>query len=320
MSTVNEKMTALANEVRELSGGNELLGIVDMTNVLSTENDHFDNNITTQEGLITQISTLVATKANPPSTDTSDATATAEDILSGKTAYVNSEKITGNIVTKTSSNLTVSGATVTVPVGYYASQATKSVATATQATPSISINANGLITSTATQDEGYVSAGTKSGTKQLTTKAATTYTPGTANQTIASGTYLTGTQTIRGDVNLVAENIKSGISIFGVIGSYEGSGGSSSGGGVETCTLTVLCDAPLVGDEGFIFINGNQEISTGLFPGFGETSTYTVQKNSLIYLINVFANISGNCSNPVFKGTTVDDIVFITGDATVTIM
>ena len=93
--------------------------------------------------------------------------------------------------------------------------------TATQATPSISVSSSGLITASATQTAGYVSAGTKSATKQLTTKGATTYTPTTTNQTISSGTYLTGTQTIKGDSNLVASNIKSGVSIFGVSGTLE---------------------------------------------------------------------------------------------------
>lgn len=97
--------------------------------------------------------------------------------------------------------------------------------TATQATPSITISSDGKITASATQSAGYVAAGTKSETKQLTTKSAETITPSTSNKTIASGTYLTGTQTIKGDANLVAGNIKSGISIFGVTGSYEGSGG-----------------------------------------------------------------------------------------------
>ena len=115
-------------------------------------------------------------------TDTSDATATAGDILSGKTAYVAAGKVTGTIASKSSSNLTASGATVTVPAG----------------------------------------SGTKSATKQLTTQGAQTITPGTSNKTIASGRYLTGTQTIKGDANLVAANIKKGVSIFGVSGTNEG--------------------------------------------------------------------------------------------------
>lgn len=109
--------------------------------------------------------------------------------------------------------------------------------TATQATPSITVSSAGLITAKATQTAGYVAAGTKSATKQLTVQAAQTITPGTADKTIASGRYLTGTQTIKGDANLVAGNIKSGVSIFGVAGSYEGGGGG--GGAVETCTFTV---------------------------------------------------------------------------------
>ena len=56
----------------------------------------------------------------------------------------------------------------------------------------------------------------------VTKKAAATYTPSTVNQTIAAGQYLSGAQTIKGDANLVPGNIKSGASIFGVTGSYEG--------------------------------------------------------------------------------------------------
>lgn len=70
-------------------------------------------------------------------------------------------------------------------------------------------------------DSEYVGSG-------VTKKAAATITPGTINQTIAAGTYLTGTQTISGDSDLVAGNIKSGVQIFGVTGTYEGSGGGGS--------------------------------------------------------------------------------------------
>lgn len=156
-------------------------------------------------------------------TDTSDATATAGDILSGKTAYVAAGKVTGTIASKSSSNLIASGATVTVPAGYYPSQASKSVATATQATPSITLDEEkGLITAKSTQASGYVSSGTTTATKQLSIKGSKTYTPGTTDQKIVGGYYLTGTQTIKGDANLVAANIKKGVSIFGVAGSNEG--------------------------------------------------------------------------------------------------
>lgn len=92
----------------------------------------------------------------------------------------------------------------------------------------------GLITASAHQDSGYVPAATdKSATHQLTAKAAQTYTPSTTAQSIAAGQYLTGAQTIQGDANLVAENIVSGKSIFGVAGS------ASTGTTLTPATVTV---------------------------------------------------------------------------------
>lgn len=68
--------------------------------------------------------------------------------------------------------------------------------------------------------EAIDEAGTKM-TGTIPSQAAQTITPGTADKTIAAGRYLTGVQTIKGDANLVAENIKSGVSIFGVSGSLK---------------------------------------------------------------------------------------------------
>lgn len=193
--------------------------------------------------------------------DTSDATlAGSAEMLSGVTAYSNGTKYTGSIATKTSSNMTVSGATVTAPAGYYASSASKSVAsgsaktpsTTITATPSLSINnSTGVVTATVSTSQnvtptvsaGYVSSGTAgtvtvsgSDTLELSVQAAATYTPGTSNQTIPAGTYLTGSQTISGDADLVASNIKSGVSIFGVSGSLTSATVSQD---AETKVLTI---------------------------------------------------------------------------------
>ena len=59
------------------------------------------------------------------------------------------------------------------------------------------------------------------------TKAAQTYTPGTTNQTIASGQILTGVQTIAGSANLVPANIKEGVNIFGRVGTLTPASGAN---------------------------------------------------------------------------------------------
>lgn len=93
---------------------------------------------------------------------------TASDLLAGK-ELIDS---TGNVVTGTIQNVD-------------------------QATPTISVDSAGKITASVTQTEGYVTAGTKSGTKQLTTKAAKTITPTKSTQTaVAKNVYTTGVITV----------------------------------------------------------------------------------------------------------------------------
>lgn len=141
----------------------------------------------------------------------------------------------GSIPTKTVNDMTVSGATVTASAGYYEAPASKSVNTTEQATPSISVDAAGLITASAEQAEGYVSAGNKSNTKQLPTQAGKTVMPSAKEQTaVDGGVYTTGTVKVAGDANLKAENIAKGVSIFGVAGTH------SDGGNVpRMVTVTV---------------------------------------------------------------------------------
>lgn len=249
--TVNSKMTALADEIRELSGTTTPKSIDAMTSDVDAANTE----ISEQMELIAQISTALENKAGGGGGVTLpelDNPAGASDILSGKEAIDgDGNKITGTIATKTSSNLTASGATVIVPAGYYASNATKSVTTATQATPSVSIDANGKITASATQSAGYVSSGTKSGTKQLTTQAAKIITPSTSSQTaVAKNVYTTGVVTV-GAIPSNYEDVGTETSAYTTkIGQLEtaitaleaelqGKAGGGSGGNIETCTVTV---------------------------------------------------------------------------------
>lgn len=128
--------------------------------------------------------------------DTSDATATAGDILSGKTAYGASGKLTG-----------------TIP-------------TVEQATPQVYVSTGGLITASSTQSSGYTAGGTKESTLQLGIQEGKTVTPGTVEQTaVAAKKYTTGAVLVAGDANLIPANIKSGVRIFGVAGSFVGGGG-----------------------------------------------------------------------------------------------
>lgn len=183
---------------------------------------------------------LSGASGNAVFVDTSDATLnSAAKLPQGVSAYSGGTKYTGTAAENDSSDLTVSGATVTVPAGYYSSQASKSVASGSATAPatisgtsaSVSTGTNTLTLSktvsvTPSVSAGYVASGTAGNsavslTASVTTKAAATITPGTSNQTIASGTYLTGAQTVLGDADLVAANIVYGKNIFGVDGSAQ---------------------------------------------------------------------------------------------------
>lgn len=59
-------------------------------------------------------------------------------------------------------------------------------------------------------------------TGTITSINAQTITPTTTDQTVNGNVFLAGAITVAGDANLLAENIKSGVTIFGVTGTYTG--------------------------------------------------------------------------------------------------
>ena len=237
--------------------------------------------------------------------DTSDATAATGDILSGKTAYVNGSKLTGTIVARTSSSLTASGATVTVPVGNYASQASKAISNGALSTPTI-VNSTGVVTAKVGTG-GYLAANTNK-TLSLATQDAQTITPSTSNQTIAAYKWLTGAQTISGDADLVADNIKKDVQIFGVTGTYEGSGGgnyqSKSVTYTSSGTDTVTPDA---GYDALSEVNVTVDVSVGSAPTIAGAS---IQYASIYFYQP--SNMFGTCnlSNIQFSSCTIEYACF----------
>ncbi len=225
--------------------------------------------------------------------ETSDATATEDKILDGYTSYVNGSKVAGTMPNngKLDATLDING-TYTIPAGY--------------------------------TDGGKV-------TQDIPTIEAETYIPGIADQTIASGQYLSGIQTILGDANLVTDNIKAGASIFGVSGKSSvvdtedataGAGDILSGKTVYINGAKTTGNMPNNGSVSqSLAINGSYTIPKGYHDGTGKvtqnipsksaqtynpsTSTQTITSGQYLSGNQVIAPVTGNANvNDVVAGKT----------------
>lgn len=184
--------------------------------------------------------------------DTSDATATANDIAKDKTAYVNGEKVTGTVteVASTSRSILTTSDMVLetvnskqyVKLGNVTRLADMLFREAAELYVRVEASRFGNATAedvlegkTFTSTAGIKVTGTAKAT--VPTLQAKTVTPSSAEQTVTPDSSYDGLSsvTVEGDTNLVAENIKRGVSIFGVVGSFEGSGGGGGGGSSYNC-------------------------------------------------------------------------------------
>lgn len=177
-----------------------------------------------------------------------------------------------------------------------------------QATPSITVSSGGLITATSNQQEGLVPAGTKTATHQLTTQTGTTITPGTSQKTAcASGRYTTGNILVAGDADLKAENIKSGVNIFGVTGTLktqEVISGTISSGYYGYASVSYF-------DAETEKIVNNKEVSRDI--------TISIYKNSMIAYMGLSENprITGGQlieSGRVYFGEAYLSVILLTSD------
>lgn len=251
-----------------------------------------------------------------------------------------------------SSSLTVSGATVTAPAGYYASNASKAIANGTAGTP---IATKGTmsdhsisVTPSVTNTTGYITGSTKtgtavsvsaselvsgtltissSGTKDVTNYASASVAAGSATPaSVISGTgadvdrdgttlYLSKTvsntpQVTAGyvssgtagnsfieltatDSNWTAANIKKDVSIFGLTGTYEGSGG----GGMTLLKSTSL---------------GTLTTSSTSAADTGKTMTVTGYNDYDVLVVDVSVDSPANN-----RHTSTVSMVYLTGTSNV---
>ena len=183
-------------------------------------------------------------------TDTSNATATASVVLSGYTCYVNDQLIAGSMPVQTLNQKLGAGGSVTIPAGYYdgsssviststLAEETAANATAAQILSWYTAWVNGGLVQGSMVNWGntgatlaangvyWIPAGWHAGAGVVNQSLAVhwggTYTPNTGNQVMCwAGWYTGGNIVVLGSSALVPWNIRNGVNIFGVWGTFTG--------------------------------------------------------------------------------------------------
>lgn len=190
---------------------------------------------------------------------------------------------------------------------------TGALADVTQATPTITVDAAGKITASATQAAGVVAAGTKSATKQLPVQAAKTVIPSASAQTaVGEGVFTTGIVTVAAVYAVIDVTYPSGSVCTCSNGSVTLTAKDTTGKAIfvipsaGTWTVTAVSGSKSTSKAVSITAEGQVEtveLTYGLYifkNGSGLTSGYSIKSNSMISAPTVSGNTiswSGNSSS-----------------------
>ena len=156
-----QKIDILANAISDKSG-------VPVTMTLDEMVEAVDGIETGEPNLQSKTVSYTPTESAQTETVSADSGYDGLSQVSVSVGAISSTYVGSGITQRSSSDLTASGATVTVPSGYYSAQASKAVASGTAGTPTATkgtvSNHQVSVTPSVTNTAGYISGGTINGT------------------------------------------------------------------------------------------------------------------------------------------------------------
>ena len=132
-------------------------------------------------------------------------------------------------------------------------------------------------------------------------KEAQIYTPGTADQIIAAERWLAGQQTILGDANLLAANIKKGVSIFGIAGAYEA--GLDTASAILKVVTSTGCSVTVT--------NGTDTFTQQTGQGFVRPNDANVTEHFFVIPAAAFGTYSVTSTHPTYGDNTKTNAVVV---------